>query len=424
MIERRAARGRDRPVRRPDAAAGSRAALEEAGVPLLGTPVDAIDLAEDRGRFGALLERARASRRPPYGDRRRAPRRRSRSPTTSAIPLLVRPSYVLGGRAMEICYSTERARGLPASAATSARTGASSSTASSRTRSRSTSTRSATARTSAIGGDHAARRGGRRPLGRLGLRAAAACRSAREMLDEIARRRRAASRSALGVVGLINVQSRSPAATLYVIEANPRASRTVPFVSKAIGAAAREDRLPADARRAARRPRTCRRAARRRTCRVKEAVLPFARFPAPTPVLGPEMRSTGEVMGIARRLPDRVRARRRPPRASRCPPTGTVFLTVTDADKPARDAARRALPRPRLRDRRHRAARRRRSRAMGIPVERLNKIGEGSPHVVDWIERGDVDLVINTPTGIAARARTATRSAAPRSRAASRASRR
>ena len=146
------------------------AGLDDAGVPILGTGIDAIDLAEDRGRFGALLDEL-GYKAPPYATAARA-RRRSSGPDVG-FPLLVRPSYVLGGRAMEIVYSLDGLRDyLDASGAASRPR--SSSTASSRTRSRSTSTRSATPRRGLDRRDHAARRGGRDPLRRLGLRAAAA----------------------------------------------------------------------------------------------------------------------------------------------------------------------------------------------------------------------------------------------------------
>ena len=307
------------------------AALQEAGVPLLGTPVDAIDLAEDRGRFGALLRRLEIAH-PPYGtalsadeavvDRRgrrlpapRAPLLRARRPGDGDLLLARGPRRLPRGATSRPTRSTRC-----------------SSTASSRTRSRSTSTRSPTARTSRRR-DHAARRGGRRPLGRLGLRAAAdeprrgdARRDPRDDAADRARarRRRAASTSS----------TRSPAASLYVIEANPRASRTVPFVSKAIGAPLAKIACRLMLGERARRPAAPRRRPTGHVS-VKEAVLPFARFAGADSVLGPEMKSTGEVMGIARRLPDRVRQGAGGRRRLAARATGTVFITVTDTDKPA-----------------------------------------------------------------------------------------
>jgi carbamoyl-phosphate synthase large subunit len=221
-----------------------------------------------------------------------------------------------------------------------------------------------------------------------------------EMLEEI----RAATRSLaleLGVVGLINVQYGVYGDDLYVIEANPRASRTVPFVSKATGLplaklacrvmlgeklAALE--LPDD------------------PCgshvSVKEAVLPFDRFEGADALLGPEMRSTGEVMGVAADFPAAF-AKAQAAVGTRLPSGGTAFLSVTNSDKPAVMGLA-----AQLHDLGFRIVATRGTAAaikrMGIPAEGINKIQEGSPHVRDWIDRGDVDLVLNTPTGTAARA--------------------
>jgi carbamoyl-phosphate synthase large subunit len=134
---------------------------------------------------------------------------------------------------------------------------------------------------------------------------------------------------------------------------------------------------------------------------VKEAVLPFDRFAGADALLGPEMRSTGEVMGVAADFPAAF-AKAQAAAGARLPNGGTAFLTVTDTDKSAVMGIA-AL----LHDLGFRIVATRGTAAaisrMGIPVERINKIGEGSPHVVDWIDDGEVDLVINTPTGTAAR---------------------
>src|SRR5690349_16902056 len=205
---------------------------------------------------------------------------------------------------------------------------------------------------------------------------------------------------ALGVVGLINIQYGVHGDDLYVIEANPRASRTVPFVSKAtgqplaklacrvmLGEKLAAMGLPDD------------------PCgdhiSVKEAVMPFDRFAGSDALLGPEMRSTGEVMGVAADFPAAF-AKAQSAAGARLPSTGTVFLSVTDSDKAAVVGIA-----AQLHDLGFRIAATRGTAAaisrMGIPVERLNNIGEGSPHVVDRIDGGDVGVVINTPTGTAAR---------------------
>jgi carbamoyl-phosphate synthase large subunit len=188
---------------------------------------------------------------------------------------------------------------------------------------------------------------------------------------------------------------------VYVIEANPRASRTVPFVSKAIGVPLAKMAcrlmlgatlagldLPAD-------PMAGDHVA------VKEAVLPFNRFTGADSLLGPEMRSTGEVMGIAADY-ETAFAKAQAAAGAELPATGTVFITVTDTDKAAGAAVAAQL---------HAlgfgivatAGTAAAIARLGVPVTTLNKVGDGSPHVVDAIERGEVNLVINTPTGSGAR---------------------
>jgi carbamoyl-phosphate synthase large subunit len=206
---------------------------------------------------------------------------------------------------------------------------------------------------------------------------------------------------ALGVVGLLNVQFAIHGDDgLHVIEANPRASRTVPFVSKAIGLplaklACRimlgervaELGLPADPTNG-------------HVC-VKEVVLPFDRFAGADSLLGPEMRSTGEVMGIATDFPTAF-AKAQAAAGAKLPSDGTVFITVADGDKPAATGIATSLHDLGFRIIATRGTAQA-LRRMGIPAREINKIGEGSPHVVDWIERGEVDLVINTPVGTGAR---------------------
>jgi carbamoyl-phosphate synthase large subunit len=223
-----------------------------------------------------------------------------------------------------------------------------------------------------------------------------------DMLDEIRAQTRAIALG-LGVVGLLNVQFAVHGEELYVIEANPRASRTVPFVSKAtgvplarlacrimLGARLAELDLPAE-----------RGPAPMGHVSVKEAVLPFDRFAGTDPLMGPEMRSTGEVMGIAADFPTAF-AKAQAAAGAQLPVAGTVFITVTDTDKPAASTIAAQFHDMGFRVVATRGTALAISR-MGVPVVTLNKVGDGSPHVVDWIERGDVDLVINTPMGTGAR---------------------
>jgi carbamoyl-phosphate synthase large subunit len=205
----------------------------------------------------------------------------------------------------------------------------------------------------------------------------------------------------LGVIGLINIQfAIGGEDDLYVIEANPRASRTVPFVSKATGLP-----LAKLACRVMLGERLAAMGLPEKTdnghVSVKEAVLPFDRFEGADALLGPEMRSTGEVMGVAADFPAAF-AKAQAAVGTRLPASGTVFLTVTDSDKPAVMGLA-----GQLHDLGFKLVATRGTASaitrMGIPVETINKIQDGAPHVRDWIDRGDVDLVINTPTGTAAR---------------------
>jgi carbamoyl-phosphate synthase large subunit len=222
------------------------------------------------------------------------------------------------------------------------------------------------------------------------------------MLDEIRRATRDIA-LALGTVGLINVQYGVLGEDLYVIEANPRASRTVPFVSKAtglplaklacrvmLGEKLADLGLPEDGG-----------WSHVNHVSVKEAVMPFDRFAGADALLGPEMRSTGEVMGVAADFPAAF-AKAQAAAGARLPSEGSVFLTVTDSDKAAVVGIA-----AQLHDLGFQIVATRGTAAaisrMGIPVERIHKLGEGSPNVVELIERGDVSLVINTPTGTEAR---------------------
>jgi carbamoyl-phosphate synthase large subunit len=370
--------------------------LEEAGVTLLGTPVDAIDLAEDRGRFGALLRRL-GIKHPPYGTALSAEEAETIAEDVG-FPLLVRPSYVLGGRAMEICYSTED---LSAYLKVHVKADQEHPLLLDRFLENAI---EVDVDALADGSDaHVA--GIMQHVEEAGVHSGdSACvippmSLGVEMLEEI---RATTKRIALelGVIGLINIQYAVAGGELYVIEANPRASRTVPFVSKATGVplakvAARLMLGEKLADQELRDPPAG-------MVSVKEAVLPFARFSGADSVLGPEMKSTGEVMGIAADFPTAFGKAQAAAGVS-LPTEGAVFITVTDTDKPAATqiAARfhdlgfeliatggtaQAIS------------------AMGVPVTPINKIAEGSPHVVDLIREHRCALVINTPTGSGARA--------------------
>jgi carbamoyl-phosphate synthase large subunit len=374
------------------------AGLAQAGVPLLGTSVEAIDLAEDRGRFGALLAR-RGYKAPPYATARSLEGALACAEEVG-FPLLVRPSYVLGGRAMEIVYSPD---GLADYLRREAGEGGDIYL------DRFLENAAEVDVDALCDGNEVWIGGIMQHVEEAGVHSGdSACvlpphSLGEEMLDQI----RAATRDialAVGVVGLLNVQYAVHAGELYVIEANPRASRTVPFVSKAVG-------LPL-AKLACRimlgeriselgLPRERQGMGFGEHVSVKEAVLPFDRFEGSDAVLGPEMRSTGEVMGIARDFPTAF-AKAQAAAGVPLPSSGTVFITVTDSDKAGACGIAQTLHDNGFRILATRGTAEAISR-MGVPVERLNKLGEGSPHVLDWIERGDVDLVVNTPTGVGAR---------------------
>jgi carbamoyl-phosphate synthase large subunit len=222
-----------------------------------------------------------------------------------------------------------------------------------------------------------------------------------EMLEQVERATEAIALR-LGVVGLINIQFAVYGdEELYVIEANPRASRTVPFVSKAIGVPLAKlacrlmlgESLGETGFEGAPAP---------RHVSVKEAVLPFGRFPRSDALLGPEMKSTGEVMGVAADYPAAF-GKAQAAAGAELPQSGAVFISVTDGDKSAatqlaasfHDMGFRVLAT---------GGTAQAIRRMGVPVERIRKLSEGSPNVVERIESGEVDLVINTPTGSGARA--------------------
>jgi carbamoyl-phosphate synthase large subunit len=373
------------------------AGLGAAGVPILGTGIEAIDLAEDRSRFGALLDRL-GYKAPAYATAS-SPDEALEAASKVGFPLLVRPSYVLGGRAMEIVYSVAGLRDYLQ--------------------------RVGTADGAAIyldrfledsievdvdalcDGEDVWIAGIMQHVEEAGIHSGdSACvlpphTLGQEVLVQI-REQTAGIARALGVIGLLNVQFAIHGQEgLHVIEANPRASRTVPFVSKAIGiplakVACRimlgerlaDLGLPEDTTNG-------------HVC-VKEVVLPFNRFAGADALLGPEMRSTGEVMGIARDFPTAF-AKAQAAAGATLPDSGTAFITVADGDKPAATGLATVLHELGFRIIATRGTAQA-IRKMGIPAEAINKIGEGSPHVVDWIERGDVDLVINTPVGTGARA--------------------
>ncbi len=374
--------------------------FEAEGFAVLGTSPAAIDLAEDRGKFAALLGELGIPA-PPHGEARDLEEARAVA-SSVGYPVVVRPSYVLGGRAMEIVYGEDELDHFVATAA-------------------------------AASPDHpvlidrflegaievdvdAVADGERVFIGAVmehieeaGVHSGdSSCvippptlsDEELDLIEDIARK--IAER--LGVRGLLNLQLAVKDERIWVLEANPRASRTIPFVSKATGVPLaklatlvmmggrlsdleREGMVPRD-------PQHYRHLAH---VAVKAAVLPFGRFLGSDTVLGPEMKSTGEVMGIDRD-PGFALAKALISSGTALPEKGTVFISVSNRDKRSI-----LYPAKRLADLGFELAATRGTAAVlaraGITVSQVNKVSEGEPNVADLIRGREVDLVINTPYG-------------------------
>jgi carbamoyl-phosphate synthase large subunit len=363
--------------------------LEASGFRIVGTPFDAVDVAEDRERFAALLSRL-TIRCPEWGIARSEAEARSIAERIG-YPVLVRPSYVLGGRAMRVCYFADDLGAIDrpvlidrfVESATEIDVDAVSD-----------------GNDTYIGAvmQHVEEAGVHSGDSACVLPAPSLTGAEDEEIRAIVQ----TIASELGVVGLLNVQLAVVDGTVYVLEANPRASRTVPFASKATGvnlvqaacrvmsgARLRDLDLPEGQSLG--------------HVSVKAAVLPFTRFPGADPVLGPEMRSTGEVMASAADLPTAFakaeRAAGRP-----LPVAGTAFLSVRDADKGAvvGVAAQLAELGFKLLATSGTAAV---LSTAGLAVQRVRKVTEEGkgPSIVDLIRRGRCNLVVNTPHGSGAR---------------------
>jgi carbamoyl-phosphate synthase large subunit len=366
--------------------------LEKAGVPIMGTSPDSIDLAEDRKRFGGLVKKLGINQ--PANGTATSYAEALKVARKIGYPLVVRPSYVLGGRAMEIVYSKDMLEGYIKSAVKASPEhpvlidkfleGA------------------IEIDVDAVSDGESVFIGAvMEHIEEAGIHSGdSACvippytitGSIIKIIEEHTKK----LALALNVVGLINIQFAVKDETVYVLEVNPRASRTVPFVSKTIG-------LPL-AKLAARvmtgrklkdlKPQT---AAYENYISIKEAVLPFGRFPESDTVLGPEMKSTGEVMGIDETF-GKAFAKAEMAAGQGLPVEGNVFISVNNRDKRhilglaknlsemgfklyATEGTGTALARS------------------GLEVVELKKIYEGSPNVIDMMKKEEIDLMINTPWG-------------------------
>jgi carbamoyl-phosphate synthase large subunit len=366
-------------------------ALEDAGIPILGTSPDAIDLAEDRERFAKLVSKLKLKQ-PENG----IARSRDEAAAVAArigYPVLLRPSYVLGGRAMEIVDSEAQLDNYIATAVNVS--GDSPVLIDQYLRD------AIECDVDALcDGEEVRIAGVMQHIEEAGVHSGdSACTLPpyslpREIIAEMERQAELLAH-ALGVVGLMNIQFAVKDGEVYLIEVNPRASRTVPFVAKAIGqpVAKIAARVMAGEKLATFPP-------FKRDLpymAVKEAVFPFARFPGADPVLSPEMKSTGEVMGIdasfeAAFLKSQLGAGMVPPQS------GTVFVSVKNTDKAVIVAGVRRLIEHGFRviatggTQSYLAE-------QGLAVERVNKVAEGQPHIVDRIIDGDIALIFNTTEG-------------------------
>ena len=367
-------------------------ALAAAGVPILGTSPDAIDTAEDRERFEQLARRLGVNQ-PPSGSARSMDEA-VQVAQRIGFPVLIRPSYVLGGRAMEIVYDAGSLREFFGRAALVAPEHP---------------VLIDKFLEDAFEADVDAIADGRRcvvagvmqHIEDAGIHSGdSACVMPPYLIGdrqvEELRRHTQAFAAALGVVGLLNVQYAIKDGVVYVLEVNPRASRTVPFVSKATGVSLARlaaavmvgrtldelglaDELPVPG------------------VAVKEAVFPFTKLPNVDTVLGPEMRSTGEAMGLADSF-GMAFAKAQIAADGSLPLEGAVFVTVNESDKPT------VLP---IARRLHELGFRilategtqRYLRGRGVPAERVAKVHEGRPNAIDLLVSGDIQLLINTPLG-------------------------
>lgn len=366
--------------------------LEAAGVPIIGTTPDAIDRAEDRERFQHMIQKLGLKQ--PPNTTVRSTDEAVAAAEAIAYPLVVRPSYVLGGRAMEIVYGEDELLRYMKDAVQASNE-------------------------SPVLLDHflnaaveidvdAVSDGKQVVIGAImqhieqaGVHSGdSACSlppyslsqqqqdKMREQVKEMALE--------LGVCGLMNVQLAEQDGEIYVIEVNPRASRTVPFVSKCIGislakVAARcmagrslqeqgftEERVPT-------------------YYSVKEAVFPFNKFPGVDPILGPEMKSTGEVMGLGKTFAEAF-AKAALGAGDAIPTKGTAFISVRDVDKPGAIDVAKSLAAHGFKLVATRGTHKT-LLAAGLEVSMVNKVAEGRPHIVDLLKNGEINLIVNTTEG-------------------------
>jgi len=367
-------------------------ALEAAGAPIIGTSPDSIDIAEDRERFQALVRKLGLKQ--PANATARNEEQGVKLAREVGFPLVVRPSYVLGCRAMEVVFTEEDLRLYMTHAVRV-------SNDSPVLLDRFLDVAIEVDVDAVCDGEDVLIGGIMEHIEQAGVHSGDSGCSLppnslnRETQKELREQTRKLAR-ALNVVGLMNIQFAIQAGVIYVLEVNPRASRTVPFVSKATGQALAKiaarvmtgrklkqlvgavERVPA-------------------YFSVKEAVFPFMKFPEADPILGPEMKSTGEVMGTGRTFGEAY-AKAQTASGVTLPRHGVCFISVRDRDKPPAVVLAKKLIERGFEV----VATEGTARALaeaGVAVRRVNKVREGRPHIVDMIKNDEIDLIVNTTEG-------------------------
>jgi carbamoyl-phosphate synthase large subunit len=367
-------------------------ALEEAGAPIIGTSPDSIDVAEDRERFQALVRTLGLKQ--PANATARTEDQAVTLAREVGFPLVVRPSYVLGGRAMEIVFNEDDLRTYMTHAVQV-------SNDSPVLLDRFLDVAIEVDVDAVCDGEDVLIGGIMEHVEQAGVHSGDSGCSlppnslSAEVQDELREQTRKLAK-ALNVVGLMNIQFAIQNGIIYVLEVNPRASRTVPFVSKATGAplakiaarvmtgrklkemGATMERVPA-------------------FYSVKEAVFPFNKFPEADPILGPEMKSTGEVMGTGRTFGEAY-AKAQTASGVTLPRNGVCFISVRDRDKPGAVGLARRLIEKGFEVLATEGTAQALTEA-GVACRRVNKVREGRPHIVDMIKNDEIDLIVNTTEG-------------------------
>ncbi|HCE40067.1 carbamoyl-phosphate synthase large subunit [Alloalcanivorax profundimaris] len=366
--------------------------LQAFGVPIIGTSPDAIDEAEDRERFQQMVNKL-GLKQPPNRTARSLDEG-LRLAAEIGYPLVVRPSYVLGGRAMEIVYNEAELRSYMNNAV-------SVSNDSPVLLDRFLDDAIEVDVDAVCDGKQVVIGGIMQHIEQAGVHSGdSACSLPPYSLDaavqDVMREQAGAMALELGVIGLMNVQFAVKGDEVYVLEVNPRASRTVPYVSKCIGVSLAKVAARCMAGVSLAEQGFTEEVAPRHYF-VKEAVFPFAKFPKVDPILGPEMKSTGEVMGVGATFAEAF-GKASLGAGERLPKGGTAFISVRDADKAAAvDVAKSLIGHGfELVATRGTAAH---LAEAGLTVKPVNKVLEGRPHIVDMIKNDGVDLIVNTTEG-------------------------